>query len=273
MNRKLTGLGTPARAWRDWPGFDTLPVMAPEILVPKGHRTVVVAPHPGDEGLGIGGLIARLTMVKRSIFRVAFTDGPARPTASSRWAPRLGNERPQNTRSARQPLGLDRMVILRAGLEEGELARVESDLERRLRALILPSDIVFTTWRDDGLPDHEAAGRVAARACAALLVHLVEVPVWAWQWSFPGDRRIPWKRARRVFLDRALGVQKRQALAEYQSRLESDPARARRATLPSPCSSASCARTRSSSYNAAAAIFYRDTRHSQEMDHGTRQLR
>jgi LmbE family N-acetylglucosaminyl deacetylase len=233
MNRKVAGLGTPARVWRDWPGFDTLPVIAPEILVPKGHRAVVVAPHPGDEGLGIGGLIARLTVVKRSIFRVAFTDGTARPPASSRWPPRLGDERPRDIRSARQPLGLDRMAILRAGLEEGELARVESDLEWRLRALILPSDIVFTTWRNDGLPDHEAAGRVAARACAALRVLLVEVPVWAWQWSAPGDRRIPWQRARRVFLDRALRVHKRQALAEYQSRLESYPGPARRAPLPS----------------------------------------
>ena len=233
MNRKLAGLGTPARVWRDWPGFDSLPVIAPEILVPKGRRAVVVAPHPEDEGLGIGGLIARLTMVKRPIFRVAFTDGPARVPASNRRTPRRRDAWPRDVRAVRQPSGADLVAILYPGLEEGELGRVENDLESRLRGLILPTDVVFTTWRCDGQPDHETAGRVAARVCAALLVHLVEVPVWAWQWSFPGDRRIPWKRARRVFLNRALRVRKRQALAEYQRRLEYDPPHALRATLPS----------------------------------------
>jgi LmbE family N-acetylglucosaminyl deacetylase len=234
MNRKLAGLGTPARAWRDWPGFDALPVIAPEMLVQKGRRAVVVAPYPDGEGLGIGGLIARLTMVKRPIFRVALTDDAARrPAPSRRTARRPGDDWPRDARSVRRPPGTDPVAILHAGLEEGEFARVESDLEWRLRGLILPSDVVFTTWRYDGQPDHEAAGRLAARACAALLVHLVEVPVWAWQWSFPGDRRIPWKRARRVFLSRALRVRKRQALAEYQRRIESDPPHSRHAMLPS----------------------------------------
>jgi LmbE family N-acetylglucosaminyl deacetylase len=234
MNRKLAGLGTPARVWRDWPGFDALPVIAPEMLVQKGRRAVVVAPHPDGEGLGIGGLIAHLTMVKRPIFRVAFTDGAARLPAPNRWTSRRpGDEGPRDARSLRPPPGADRVTVLRAGLQEGELARVESDLEWRLRNVILPSDVVFTTWRYDGEPDHEAAGRVAARVCATLLVHLVEVPVWAWQWSFPADRRIPWKRARRVFLNRAVRVRKRQALAEYQRRFESDPPHARNATLTS----------------------------------------
>lgn len=233
MNRKLAGLGTPTRVWRDWPGFDALPVIAPEILVPKGHRAVVVAPNPDGEGLGIGGLVARLAQVQRPLLRVAFTNGTAGPPAASRWTPRrVGDTWPRDGRSARQPFGAERAVILRPGLEEGGLARVEGDLEWRLRGLILPSDVMFTTWRYDGHPDHEAAGRVAARVCAALLVHLVEVPAWAWQWSFPGDRRIPWKRARRVFLDRASRVRKRQALAEYQSRVEPDAAHARHAVLP-----------------------------------------
>jgi LmbE family N-acetylglucosaminyl deacetylase len=99
--------------------------------------------------------------------------------------------------------------------------------------LILPSDIVFASWRHDGHPDYEAMGRVAARACAALFAPLVEVPVWTWLWSVPGDRRIPWLRARRIFLDRGAIARQRRAIAEYRNRPRVDAGRMRGAVAPS----------------------------------------
>ena len=98
-----------------------------------------------------------------------------------------------------------------AGLGDGDCCAYQRDIEWRLRGLLLPSDVVIATWRHDGHPDHEAVGRLAAHACATLLIHLVEVPIWAWQWSFPGDRRIPWNRARRIFLDPVLRARNRLA--------------------------------------------------------------
>jgi GlcNAc-PI de-N-acetylase len=210
MIHRNVGLGTPEHAWRGWPGVDALPVIAPEILVPKGYRAVVVAPHPDDESIGVGGLISRLAMLKRSIMLVAATDGAAsRP--GSRMPGRAVEARTLETWHAAQRLGAGRTTILRAGLDHGEVAHIERDLEWRLRGLLLPSDVVFATWRHDGHPDHEAIGRVTAHACATLLIHMVEVPIWAWQWSFPGDRRIPWKRARRIFLNAALKARSRLA--------------------------------------------------------------
>src|ERR1700694_3078860 len=212
MIHRNAALGTPEHAWRGWPGVEALPVIAPEILVPKGYRAVVVAPHPDDESLGVGGLISRLGMLKRSIMLIAATDGTAsRPGHGCRTPGRAVEARTLDTWHAAQRLGAGRTTILRAGLDDGEVARVERDLEWRLRGLLLPSDVVFATWRHDGHPDHEAIGRVTAHACAALLVHLVEVPIWAWQWSFAGDRRLPWKRARRIFLDAALKARSRLA--------------------------------------------------------------
>lgn len=208
MIHRNVGPEASERAWRGWPGVDALPVIAPEILVPKGYRAVVVAPHPDDESLGVGGLISRLVALKRSILLIAATDGTVHP---GRTARRPIDARTLETWRAVQRLGVGRTTILRAGVDDGEVARVEGDLEWRLRGLLLPSDVVFTPWRHDGHPDHEAVGRLTARACAALLVHLVEVPIWAWQWSFPGDRRIPWKRARRIFLDSALRARSRLA--------------------------------------------------------------
>jgi LmbE family N-acetylglucosaminyl deacetylase len=226
MSRNFAGLGRAEQAWRNWPGFGTLPVIAPEILVPEGYRAVIVAPRADDETLGLSGLIARLITVSRPILLVAATDRVP-GVAPRRWTPRKPNEwLPEPLRALRGFSGA-RSTVLRTGLQEGELPVVEDDLEWRLRGLILPSDIVFACWRYDGHPDYEATGRVAARACAALFAPLVEVPVWTWLWSVPGDRRIPWLRARRIFLDRAAVARQRRALAEYRSRARSDEGRAR----------------------------------------------
>src|ERR1043165_2802672 len=214
-NRSYAGLGHPEHAWRNWPGFDTLAVIAPEILVPEGYRAVIVAPRADDETLGLSGLISRLITVARPILLVAATDRDARVVAPSRWTPQNKSSEwlPEPLRALGGLSGA-RSTVLRNGLQEGELPTVEDDLEWRLRGLILPSDIVFATWRYDGHPDYEAVGRVAARACAALFAPLVEVPVWTWLWSVPGDRRIPWSRARRIYLDRAALARQRRAAAE-----------------------------------------------------------
>ncbi|HZI84664.1 MAG TPA: PIG-L family deacetylase [Casimicrobiaceae bacterium] len=231
MNRNFAGHGRPEFAWRHWPGFNTLAVIAPEILVPEGYRAVIVAPRADDETLGLSGLISRLITVSRPILLVAATDRVPNGAATSRWRPqhKASEWLPEPLRALRGFSGA-RSTVLRTGLQEGELPSVEDDLEWRLRGLILPSDIVFASWRYDGHPDYEATGRVAARACAALFAPLVEVPVWTWLWSVPGDRRIPWLRVRRIFLDRAAIGRQRRALADYRSRTRGDE-RAMRVSL------------------------------------------
>ena len=218
MSRSYAGLGQTEHAWRSWPGFGTLAVIAPEILVPEGDRAVIFAPRADDETLGLGGLLSRLITVSRPILLVAATDRGAATASPSRWTPRSKASEwlPEPLRALRGFSGA-RSTVLRCGLQEGELPTVEDDLEWRLRGLILPSDIVFASWRYDGHPDYEAVGRVAARACVALFAPLVEVPVWTWLWSVPGDRRIPWLRARRIYLDRAALARQRRALADYRS--------------------------------------------------------
>jgi LmbE family N-acetylglucosaminyl deacetylase len=230
-SRNSSGLGRAELAWLNWPGFNTLAVIAPEILVPRGYRAVIVAPRADEETLGLSGLISRLVTVSRPILLVAATDHRAGGLVRSRWPHQRATEwMPEPLRALRGFSGA-RSTILRSGLQEGELSTVEDDLEWRLRGLILPSDIVFASWRYDGHPDYEATGRVAARACAALFAPLVEVPVWAWLWSVPGDRRIPWLRARRIFLERAVLSRQRRALAEYRSRARHDAGASRTATV------------------------------------------
>jgi len=231
-NRPLHAQGRMERGARSWHALDRLPVIAPEILVPEGYRAVIVTPRADDETLGLTGLVARLITIRRPILLVAATDRIPSAATPSRWGPqhKATEWLPEPLRALRGFSGA-RATILRAGLQEGELPVVEDDLEWRLRGLILPSDIVVASWRYDGHPDYEATGRIAARVCAALFAPLVEVPVWTWLWSVPGDRSIPWLRARRIFLDRAALARQRRALAEYRNRARGDEGRARSASM------------------------------------------
>ncbi|RYY69227.1 MAG: PIG-L family deacetylase, partial [Comamonadaceae bacterium] len=89
--------------------------------------------------------------------------------------------------------------------------------------LLRPTDVVFTTWRRDGHPDHDACGTACADAVQIAGARLVEVPVWAWHWAVPGDPRLPWHRARRLDLDADAAGRKRAAVQCFTSQLKPDP--------------------------------------------------
>jgi LmbE family N-acetylglucosaminyl deacetylase len=89
--------------------------------------------------------------------------------------------------------------------------------------MLCPTDLVLVTWADDGHPDHEAAGSAALAAASRTDAQCIEVPVWAWHWATPGDLRIPWERAWRIPLEKALLERKRIALQAYRSQIEPDP--------------------------------------------------
>jgi LmbE family N-acetylglucosaminyl deacetylase len=82
--------------------------------------------------------------------------------------------------------------------------------------------VVFTTWRQDGHPDHEATGEACALAAASTGARLVEVPVWGWHWSRPGDARMPWQRAFRLPLSEEAVRRKRMAVKAFTSQLRRD---------------------------------------------------
>jgi LmbE family N-acetylglucosaminyl deacetylase len=221
-DRRIRAEGTPEAAWASWPGLARLPSTQPGTLVPEGARVVVVAPHPDDEILMVGGLLAQLARERVPIRIIAVTDGCASHRGSSTWTRRrLKHVRPRESRAALHCLGIEEPP-LRLELPDGGLTRHRTRLAQRLDRLFEPSDVVFTTWRRDGHPDHEAVAKACEIAAANRGAQLVEVPVWAWNWARPGDPRLPWRQAFRLPLDNDARRRKCFALQAFTSQLLPD---------------------------------------------------
>jgi LmbE family N-acetylglucosaminyl deacetylase len=220
--RAIRGEGTTEAEWSRWPGLARLPVIAPQDLVPKNARAVVVAPHPDDEVLSVGGLLAQLAACGRAVQVIAVTDGTASHRGSTEWpVERLARTRPRESLKALQCLGLA-IEPIRLGLPDGGLKALRAVLAARLVSLLRPGDVVFTTWRRDGHPDHEATGEACALAAASTGARLAEVPVWGWHWSRPGDVRMPWQHAFRLPLSEEAVRRKRAAVKAFTSQLRRD---------------------------------------------------
>ena len=218
MVTAIAGAGTPEEAWRSWPA----PAAWPELVFASAPpRVVVVAPHPDDEVLGVGGTLALLAAAGCEVVVVAVTDGeashPGSPTLSR---PELAARRALERSAALRHLGLGSTQVRRLGLADGGVTAVEPDLAAALTELLAPSDWCLTTWSGDGHPDHEATGRAALRAAASVGCRVLEFPVWTWHWAEPADDRVPWSRARRVSLPPAVETAKRAAVAEYRTQVE-----------------------------------------------------
>ena len=222
--RVIEGQGTTEAQWLASSGLAHIPVVSAATLVPPACRMVVVAPHPDDEILMVGGLLQHMLRLARNVLLVAVTDGTASHAGSTDWPrERLARERPRESHAALETLGLPVEPMLRLEFADGELQRLQPQLAERIAQVIRPRDVVFTTWQHDGHPDHEATGHACATAAGHVGATLIEVPVWAWHWARPGDARLPWHRARQLVLDDAAVQLKQEAVKAFVSQLLPDP--------------------------------------------------
>jgi len=222
VNRRIAGEGTSAEAWRLDAGLLAVPAIDCAQLVGAARRVVIVAPHPDDEILACGGLLQQLTI---PVTVIAVTDGEASHPGSATWTrARLQAVRPEETMAALAVLGLDDVPVTRLHLPDGGVTPREDALAQALASLIAADDLLLTTWRHDGHPDHEATARACATAARGCGARLVEAPIWGWHWSRPGDAAMPFAQARRLMLDEATLARKRAALDCFESQLVTDAA-------------------------------------------------
>jgi LmbE family N-acetylglucosaminyl deacetylase len=228
----LDGPGTPESEWSSWPAPATWSELD---LTDPPTRVVVVAPHPDDEVLGVGGLLTLLSRQGVAVVLVAVTDGEASHPGSPTLSPdQLRTCRADERLDALERLGVP-AEVRRLGLADGGVASGEAELGGALHELLEPDDWCLATWTGDGHPDHEAVGRAATSAAAVTGARLLEVPIWTWHWATPDDPRVPWDRARRVSLPPDAQAAKQRAVEAYRSQiapLSADPADA--AILPPP---------------------------------------
>ncbi|MBA2554148.1 MAG: PIG-L family deacetylase [Geodermatophilaceae bacterium] len=201
MVTAIAGAGTPETAWQTWPGLHRLPPLD----LDGCRRVVLLAPHPDDEVLGVGGLLRQLAARGATVEVVAVTDGEASHPGSRSVTPqRLAALRRLESVAALGNLGLDSARVHRLGLPDGGLAAVEPAMMTAVGGVFeraAPGTWCLSTWDGDGHPDHEAVGRVAQGVCRRYGVRLLMYPIWTWHWALPDDPRVPWSRARSIALD------------------------------------------------------------------------
>ncbi len=219
--RLMQGAGTAESAWQTWLQLGTVTTGALHECLPRTARLVVIAPHPDDEVLACGGLMAMHHAQGGDIAVIAVTDGEASHADSPLWqAPALSATRCAESAAWLLQLGLEDVAVTRLSLPDGLVARHMMRLARRLQLLLRPADVVVTTWRRDGHPDHDATGLAASLACAAVGCRFLEAPVWMWHWASPGDSFVPWHRLQRLPLNPQARDRKQAALAAHVSQLD-----------------------------------------------------
>ncbi len=204
--------GTDEQCWAAWPWLSTLPGSGLAGLAAV-RSAVVVAAHPDDEVLGVGGLISVLAAARARLRLVAVTDGERSHRGHAAPAA-LARRRTAETAVALRALGARSAEVVRLGLPDRGLAGREDELTAALAPLVSGFDLCLAPWERDMQPDHEAAGRAARRAGPRVLYYY---PVWMWHWASPADPRVPWDRALRIPLPPRAAARKRAAITCFPS--------------------------------------------------------
>jgi len=161
------------------------------INLPPGQRLCVIAPHPDDESIGCGGLIAHWAKTGRAadiIFLTAGENGNRAlrdPSLTEQMRTKLQNE----TAATRKSEADTALSILGAkGIwfdgTDGMLTRDETRLSEQLAVLWTKTqpDLIAAPFPADRHRDHATAARIIAAAAHQILPD--ETPVLAYEiWS------------------------------------------------------------------------------------------
>lgn len=226
MNMNTTALAhnvAPAPA----PGTTTTPSLPISLdeLMDDCRRMVVVAAHPGDEALAMGGAIAMWLQQGGALMIIVVTDGDAPPPAPDCWwtPARLRCIRPAESSLALHHLGWPQTATMkRLHVPQGRIADHEQRLARYLQQWLRPDDRILTAWRHDGFDDSAATSRAAASAANAAGCTAVEFPIWNRTRALL-DQDATSRQLRHLDIETKAFWRKRKALTVFRSQLDADP--------------------------------------------------
>jgi len=176
-------------AWR------TLPVGDLDTIIGLG-TCLVLAPHPDDESLGCGGLIAACCAAGRAPMVAILTDGSGSHPGSRACPPdRMRLVRQREAHQAVAQLGLPPERLVFCKYPDTLAPRHGPAFEAAVRTLCgliahEPScTAIVGPWQHDPHGDHEAAAHIAAAVAERSRVRHVAYPVWGW--LLPPDASVP----------------------------------------------------------------------------------
>ncbi len=178
---------------------------------------LVVSPHPDDETLGCGGLIAAERRRGAQVLVAAVTDGEhAYPGAEGGDA--LAATRRGEQERALERLGVGGESVLRFGLCDSSVGAREAELVELLMERLTPESCIVAPWKGDFHPDHEVCGRASAEAASRTGARLISYFFWTWHRGTP--KTLAGLDLVMFPLDEELLRAKTEALACHRSQLE-----------------------------------------------------
>ncbi|WP_375453567.1 PIG-L deacetylase family protein [uncultured Methylobacterium sp.] len=175
------------------PLLDRLPVADLAAMTTRGF--VVVAPHPDDESLGCGGLIAEGRARGLPVRLVVISDGCGSHPNSRLYPPaRLRTLREAETLRAAAELGLASEHVAFLRLPDAHVPSRNEPAEAAARTVAatargIGADAVFVTWRHDPHCDHAAAADIVGLA-RPLMPGLRAFAYPVWGWTLPPGREV-----------------------------------------------------------------------------------
>jgi LmbE family N-acetylglucosaminyl deacetylase len=203
----------------------------PEML---GSRPfVVIAPHPDDESLACGGLIAEACKQGLRLKVVIVSDGAGSHPKSKAYPPeRLRSLREDEARQAGAELGLNPEEMLFLGLPDRFVPHEGEQAEHAIGVIAkcvgeIGAGSVFVSWRHDPHCDHEASYQIAREVQRRVGgVRLFEYVVWGHTLP-PSAEVYPIGSGFRICIDREALEKKRHAIAAHRSQttplIDDDP--------------------------------------------------
>jgi LmbE family N-acetylglucosaminyl deacetylase len=192
--------------------------------------TVVVAPHPDDEALGCGGLLALLRQAGQPTAAVLVSDGSMSHPNSATFSPEARRAvREAEFRHALTLLGADTTEPLLLRLPDSQVPATADALGfgaavEQLQAFLgeQQAATVLVPWRRDPHPDHRATAALVQAALMGLPhpPRRLEYVVWAWERAAPEDLPTPADAVRGFRLDvEEVVPQKQRAIATHRSQV------------------------------------------------------